>query len=91
MDILTNTINIYVLLGCVLLGYIVKTWTNDAVINNKLIPTILALVGAVSYYFIYSDLEKVVIGAFVGIGATGCYELVNNWIKLLKDKFGGAQ
>ena len=84
MDFLLETINPAVLLGCVLIGYIVKTWTND-----KLIPTILAFVGGVSYFILYGTFEKAVIGAYVGLGATGCYELVKNWIKLLSGKYGG--
>lgn len=89
MEFLLETINPAVLLGCVLIGYIVKTWTNDAVINNKLIPTILAFVGGVSYFILYGTFEKAVIGAYIGLGATGCYELVKNWIKLLSGKYGG--
>lgn len=86
MEIL-DMINFYVLGGCVLIGWVVKNWTNNDVINNKLIPTILLFVGAGCYYLIYGTLEMAVIGGFVGIGATGCYELVNNWIKLIQDKF----
>lgn len=88
MDILLETINPYVLLGCILLGYIVKTWTNNAVINNKLIPTIVMVVGAISYYFIHGSIEMMVVGGFVGLGSTGCHQLVTNWISLLKEKFG---
>ena len=43
----------------------------------------------VSYFILYGTFEKAVIGAYVGLGATGCYELVKNWIKLLSGKYGG--
>lgn len=82
---LMEMINLYVLGGCVLVGWIIKNWTNNAVVNNKLIPTILCFIGGVCYWLTYQDLQMIVVGGFVGIGATGCYELVNNWIKIVKD------
>ena len=89
MDInfIIEAINPFVFFGCVMIGFIVKLWTSLDWVNNKLIPTILAVVGALAYYFIYGNsLEYAVIGAFVGIAATGGYELVNNLILLVKDK-----
>lgn len=89
MDInfILEMVNPYVFLGCVMIGFIIKLWTAADWINNKLIPTILGLVGAVSYYFIYGNsIEHAVIGAFIGISATGGYELVHNLILFVKEK-----
>ena len=86
LSIILETVNPYVFLGCIMIGFIVKMWTSMDWVNNKLIPTILAVVGCIAYYFIYDSIEKAVIGAFIGIAATGGYELVNNIISLVKSK-----
>ena len=81
-SIILEMINPYVFLGCVMLGFLIKLWVGLDWVNNKLIPTILA----VSYYCIYTSIEKAVIGAFVGVMATGGFELVRNLITLVSEK-----
>lgn len=85
-SIILEMINPYVFLGCVMLGFLIKLWVGLDWVNNKLIPTILAVVGCVSYYCIYTSIEKAMIGAFVGVMATGGFELVRNLITLVSEK-----
>lgn len=87
LSIIVETINPFVFLGCLMVGFLIKLWIPLEWVNNKLIPTLLAIIGAVAYYFINShSIEQAVIGAFVGISATGGYELVTNLINLIKEK-----
>lgn len=86
LNIILEAINPYVFLGCVMVGFLIKLWVGLDWVNNKLIPTILAIGGAVAYYLINGTIEQAVIGAFVGISATGGYEMINNLIQLVKEK-----
>ncbi len=89
LEMILEAIHPYVFLSCVMLGYLVKLWNKFEWIDNKLIPTILAIVGSISYYVIYLSYEKAVIGAFVGVAATGGYELVRNLVKFIEVKIAG--
>lgn len=87
LSVIMEAVNPFVFLGCLMVGFLIKLWVPLEWVNNKLIPTLLAVIGAVSYYFINGNsLEQAVIGAFVGISATGGYELVTNLISLIKEK-----
>ncbi len=89
IEMIIEFIHPYVFLGCVMLGYLIKLWNKFEWIDNMLIPTILAVVGSISYFLIYSSYEKAIIGAFVGVAATGGYELVHNLVKLIESKVTG--
>ena len=63
---------------CLIVGYIVKKWIHD--VDNKFIPTIVAVLGvAISVWansFAFTP-EIVLQGLASGLASTGLYELVN--------------
>lgn len=69
-----------VVLACLVLGYIIKTSLNF--IPNKYIPTILAVVGAVTNCAVSGiSIESVVYGSFMGLISTGLYEMFRQYIE----------
>lgn len=86
INIILEAINPYVFLGCVMVGFLIKLWVALDWVDNKLIPTILAIIGATCYWYLHGTIEQAVIGSFVGVAATGGYELVRNLITLVKEK-----
>ena len=61
---------------CLISGFILKKWIKDQ--NDKFIPTILTLAGAVLGCIINSGitLENIVQGAFSGLASTGMHQLL---------------
>lgn len=63
---------------CLIVGYIVKKWIPD--VDNKFIPTIVAVLGVVISVWVNSFAftpEIVLQGLASGLASTGLYELVN--------------
>ena len=63
---------------CLIVGYIVKKWIPD--VDNKFIPTIVAVLGVVISVWVNSFAftpEIVLQGLVSGLASTGLYELVN--------------
>lgn len=85
MNIIFETINPYVFLGCLMIGYLIKLWVALDWVDNKFIPTIVAIIGAVAYWYIHETFEQAIIGSFVGLMSTGGYELVRNIIAKVKE------
>lgn len=80
-----DMINAYVIpeitILCLLLGFIVKKWVKD--VDNKWIPTIVAVVGIASAIFM--NLDNITIGAIVsggvsGLLSTGLHQMFTQWI-----------
>lgn len=69
-----------VLAFCLIVGYILKHWVKD--VDNKLIPTILAILGAICACICAKDvsLELIVGGAFSGLASTGLHQAFKNLI-----------
>lgn len=63
-----------VLLACLTSGYVLKAWVKD--VDNKYIPTILAVLGAVLGCVAVGSisLESIVYGAITGLGSTGLHQ-----------------
>lgn len=74
-----NEFIVPVILGiCLIVGYIVKKWLPD--VDNKFIPTIVAVLGVVISVWVNSFTftpEIVLQGLASGLASTGLYELVN--------------
>ena len=65
---------------CLLLGFIVKKWIKD--IDNKWIPTIVAVVGVAVAVITSKEVTIAVIvgGALSGVSSTGLHQLFKQWV-----------
>lgn len=78
--VLTEHFVLVVVVACLVVGYIIKT--SFDFIQNKYIPTILAVLGAVLNAVVSGlSVEAVVYGACMGLASTGLYEAFRNWIE----------
>ena len=70
-----------VLAICLVVGYIVKHWIAD--VDNRIIPTVLAIIGAVCACINAVDisLEIVTAGAITGLASTGLHQAFKQWIE----------
>ena len=76
MEFLSNYIVPVIVAACLLLGFIVKKWVKD--VDNKWIPTIVAVAGALLAIWINwgnITLEAIVGGALSGLASTGLHQL----------------
>lgn len=67
---------------CMCLGYILKKWVKD--VDNKLIPTALAVVGLIVNLWMnnFTITPEIVLGGLVsGLASTGLYETFRNLIE----------
>ena len=66
---------------CLCVGYILKHWMKD--VNNKIIPTVLAVLGAVCACINAGDitLEIITSGAVTGLASTGIHQLFKQMIE----------
>lgn len=80
-DIFSSKIILIVLVACLIVGYIMKTWIKR--LNNRYIPTILAITGAVLACLIYQQIswENVIYGAFSGLASTGLHQAFTKCIE----------
>lgn len=88
--ILSNKIILIVLVACLVLGYILKTWVKP--LNNRYIPTVLAVAGAILGCVIERQIswENVIYGAFSGLASTGMHQAFTKCIEQGKcGIFGG--
>jgi len=81
MDVLNAYVIPEILALCLVLGFIIKKWVKD--VDNKWIPTIVAVVGAASA--VLMNLESVTVGVIVGgavsgIASTGLHQMFKQWI-----------
>lgn len=65
---------------CLIVGYILKHWIKD--INNRIIPTALAILGGVAAVLTSStiNLEVIVAGMLSGLASTGLHQVFKNII-----------
>ena len=67
-------------MACLCFGYVIKRWVKD--VENKYIPTILAVLGAVLNVIESGmSLESIVYGAFMGLTATGLHQAFTRFIE----------
>ncbi len=70
-----------IMVACLLVGYITKKWISD--VDNKYIPTIVFLLGAVLGCVINHGVtvEFIVAGAASGLASTGLHQAYKNFIE----------
>ena len=66
---------------CLCVGYILKHWTKD--IDNRVIPTVLAVLGAVCACIHLKEitLEAIAAGAVTGLASTGVHQIFKQIIE----------
>lgn len=66
---------------CLCVGYILKHWIED--LDNRIIPTVLAVLGAVCACVNVRDisLELITAGAITGLASTGVHQAFKQWIE----------
>lgn len=78
--VLAEHFELVVVVACLVLGYIIKT--SFSKIPNELIPTILAVLGAVLNAMISGvNVEAVVYGALMGLASTGMHQAFKQYIE----------
>ena len=80
-DFITEMIIPIVLVACLIVGYIIKKWIKD--LDNKYIPTIVTVLGAVLGCIIGKGItvETIVSGAITGLASTGLHQLFVQYIE----------
>lgn len=69
-----------VLLGCLVVGYILKHWIKD--VDNKYIPTILAVLGAILNVSVNGmSIETIIYGAVMGLASTGLHQAFTKFVE----------
>ncbi len=70
---------------CLCIGYIVKRWIKD--INNKFIPTIVAVIGILVAIWTHRSISPPVVlrGLFSGLASTGLHQLFTRLIQRKTD------
>lgn len=72
-----------VLLGCLVVGYILKHWIKD--VDNKYIPTMLAIIGAILNVMVSGmTIENVIYGSVMGLASTGLHQAFTRFIESKK-------
>jgi hypothetical protein len=79
MDILNAYVIPEVVALCLVLGFIIKQWVKD--VDNKWIPTIVAVVGIGCAVILNGfTIGAVVGGAVSGLASTGLHQLFKQWM-----------
>lgn len=79
-NILNENFVLVVMVACLIIGYLIKN-TFDR-IPNKLIPTILAVAGALLNVSVSGlSIETIVYGALTGLASTGLHQAFTKFIE----------
>lgn len=77
---LTQYFVLVVMVACLVVGYIIKT--SFDMIQNKYIPTILAVVGAVLNAIVSGvSVNSIVYGALMGLASTGLHQAFTRFVE----------
>ncbi len=70
-----------IVVACLIVGYIVKKWIKD--VDNKYIPTLVCILGAILGCAITQaiDVNVIVAGAASGLASTGLHQAYKNLIE----------
>ena len=81
MTFFETLVNPLTVAACLILGFIVKKWVKD--VDNKYIPTLVAVFGAVLSCVILHTIsvEAIVGGAFSGLASTGLHQMFTQLIE----------
>ena len=78
--VLTEHFVVVVVVACLVVGYLIKHWIKD--VDNKYIPTILAVLGAVLNAIVGGlSVETIVYGALMGLASTGMHQAFTRFIE----------
>lgn len=81
MEMLNNYLVPVIVALCLIVGYVIKHWIQDA--DNKIIPTVVTVVGVVAAAAMNwgnITIETIVGGALSGLASTGLHQLFKQWI-----------
>ena len=67
-------INVYVLVGCLVVGWLMKKFLPT---DNKIIPLVMVILGTIVYVL----LENIIIGAFTGAASTGLHQVFKQYVE----------
>ena len=82
LSILTEYFEVLVMVACLVVGYIIKHATFFKWINNKDIPSVLALVGAIVNVLVSGlSVESIVFGAMMGLCSTGFHQAFKSFVE----------
>ena len=82
--VVTEHFEIVVVLACLVVRYIVKKWVAD--VDNKYIPTICAILGAVLNCVVAgASVESFVYGAVAGLASTGAHQAFTQFVEGKKE------
>lgn len=70
-----------VIAACLVIGFIMKKWIND--VDNKWIPTVVCIAGAVIACVVQNtfDVSTIVAGAVSGLASTGLHQVFKQLIE----------
>ncbi len=79
-SMLTDHFVLVVVVACLVVGYVIKTSFHE--IQNKYIPTFLAVLGAVLNTIVSGvSVETIVYGALMGLASTGMHQAFTRFIE----------
>lgn len=81
MEMFATYINPEITIACLVVGFIIKKWIAD--VDNRLIPTIVALFGlglSVASNWGSLTIALAVGGALSGLASTGLHQMFAQWI-----------
>ena len=74
-----------VVVGCLLVGYIIKNSSLFKWLPNNDIPVVLAIVGAALNIFVSGlSVESIIYGAVMGLASTGLHQAFKMWVENTK-------
>ncbi len=80
LNFISNYFVPVVMCGCLVTGYICKKWIND--LDNKYIPTIVAIEGAILNVLVSGlTVQNIVYGAVCGLASTGMHQAFTRLIE----------
>lgn len=82
LNMLSEYLVFVVMLGCLVIGYLLKNSNIFKFVNNKDIPVILAVVGLVLNLFVSGfSINSAVYGAAMGLMSTGLHQAFKKYIE----------
>lgn len=75
----TKYVDVGIVMLCLAVGYVVKAWIKD--VDNKYIPTIVAVIGLVAGLIGHGvTVDAVTVGIISGLASTGAHQLFKTFI-----------
>lgn len=77
-------INIYVVIGCCIVGWLMKKFLPT---DNRIIPVTLTIIGAIVYVLLEGvSVVNFIIGAFTGAASTGLHQIFAQYVEGTRDR-----